>query len=998
MALTEKNKQSYSATEIAVLTNIINYCDRMIYEDKTLDVRNGLVDSRGYISTSQAPLYRLLRRSAYAKTVVIETELLGVQEFRLSSTEAVYPNRESGYCTPHTAVGRLITFVTPGYQGRSKLWGEYRVVEVRSFDRYSGPAFEPNVRNFSRMDVNGDRGDGFVANLLSYQASRRDAKSKDVRKNPQLKPISSEEIREEVVPAEVPSDAQQTTVQIAKFHVVDEAEDQDVELDIDHGDDPALDKAPVKVEEYFGLNERFFTHQTAEQNQIIARSPVGAMFVEGVAGSGKTSAALGRTKMLTTFNPESVVDEQAFRDVVGQEQEYWSGQFAGQFSQESCVGFVRTGELIQYLQETCRRIDLPHLPVKEYKELQTRLREQRRITSSTIPGRRWSGLARVRAAHKATTMAWLHSTDQLIARRIASSLIPLLPNSEEVAELFEVNVRDKVRRVTKVAVEHLTSELQSVAAELCRKPRPGGFALDRLASRLMQKLDDVRKRVMAPKVIWVRVNGITLFASDENALARKLIELNTKLYLRSGRRLVFVNDNGPADPSLNLLNNAGEPVTWSEDTRQLMAEGKVIVPEDSGNHVVALPSDVNHLFMRLLPEATERIYVQENGELRRLVREQGLGRIKLPVISSDREEDLGEDDSEILAETTAHDQVRKRTPDAEFARIVRRRLLQPLANLADLYLATLEAESPQFPDSEVAETLRAQLSEFKLTDDDIDLLLCVSHIAGRGLKQGGLSQLREIDTYQAVFVDEVQDFTEQQVFLMVEQANPKYQAVTVVGDIAQKLHHGSSIDLPACFPGRSVPHVRLTVNMRQANMPGLALFSTIFRSELQNDILPTADLVAEAKAQGAALTGPSFLLCDSNDAMEQLIIDTLANVARSQTVAVLFPTAAAAATAYERLGRRLQESMIEAEITTSVNLARRHIRHFAAVANAKGLEFDVVLLVGVDGYNLENATEVNHLYVGITRARQSLILLSGGTTVSPKLLKVRALYENLIAK
>lgn len=65
-----------------------------------------------------------------------------------------------------------------------------------------------------------------------------------------------------------------------------------------------------------------------------------------------------------------------------------------------------------------------------------------------------------------------------------------------------------------------------------------------------------------------------------------------------------------------------------------------------------------------------------------------------------------------------------------------------------------------------------------------------------------------------MFIDEVQDFTEQQVYLMAEQAKPDYKAVTAVGDIAQKLHHGSTIDIQKCFPGTSIDHVKLTENLR----------------------------------------------------------------------------------------------------------------------------------------------------------------------------------------
>ena len=65
------------------------------------------------------------------------------------------------------------------------------------------------------------------------------------------------------------------------------------------------------------------------------------------------------------------------------------------------------------------------------------------------------------------------------------------------------------------------------------------------------------------------------------------------------------------------------------------------------------------------------------------------------------------------------------------------------------------------------------------------------------------------------------------------------------------------------------------------------------------------------------------------------------------------------------------------------------------MANSKGLEFDVVLLAGVDHYDLGNASQINRLYVGITRARQSLVLLSGTKGLTPQLAEVRTLYQDL---
>ena len=988
------NTHEYSKAEIAILEGVIDYADRMIYEDQNLDPLGGFVDASGYVAHSYAPVYKQLRRSAYAKTVLVDTELKGRIEIRLSPTEATCPPVAS-YCTPHSPVGRLATICHPGFEGRSKLWGDYRVVEVRSFDRFGGPEFEPNVRNFLYMGILGDDGKAAVTDLRLFIGQKRPAKpaaSVEEAQSQVLEPGAPVALPESV---ELPA----VEVQIAEFTVVDESDDTDTELEIDGDEDYSPDEPPVKQDEYYGLNERFFTHQTVEQNQIISRSPVGVMFVEGIAGSGKTSAALGRTKMLTTFNAASVSDEKLFHDVVGQDQDYWSADFAGQFSQESCVGFVRTGELIQYLQETCRRIDLPNLPVHEYKELQTRLREHRRLTSSSVPGRRWAGFTEAREAHGATTMSWLHAADQAIGRQIAAQLIDALPSTSELAEPFEPDARAKVTRVAKIALEHLQHDLQEMAIELAQAPRSGAFALDRLAMRLLSKIEDVRKRVMGAKVIWTRVENQPLFANDENALARKLVERKVALYFASGQRLVFIDANGPTDPSLQLLTITGEPLAWSEETRALMALGKVIAREPSGANVYAVASDVNHLFMRLLPESTELIYAPVDGALRRLPRMLGWGRAKLPLLPTDDgkgDEELVDDETDATVEATAPGQPRYSTPDAMFRRVLRRKLLYPLASVTDQYLTALQESTTLFPEAALAKCLHEQLSKFKLADEDIDLLLCLGHLIGRGLKQGGLRQLQEPTFYQAVFVDEVQDFTEQQVFLMVEQSNPKYRAVTVVGDIAQKLHHGSRIDLKSCFPGQAVPHVMLTENLRQADAPGLALFSASFRAVLQGGEQPSAALAEKARQEGASLVQPRILVCETGDIMDANIVGALASARLHQTVAVLFPDATTAAKTYQRLEVELRERMVEAELSGKVNLARRHVRHFADVANSKGLEFDVVLLVGVDRYDLGNASHINRLYVDITRARQSLVLLSGTTAVAPRLADVHTLYQDLV--
>ncbi|NZD58551.1 ATP-binding domain-containing protein [Sphaerotilus montanus] len=995
--MSDARDRAYSQAELTILEGVIDYADRMIHEERHLDVRGGMADATGVsLPPSTAPLYNQLRRHAYAKTVVIDTARKGRIEIRLSTTEATYPNAASGYCTPHNPIGRLVVTLSPNDEGENKIWGEYTVAEVRSFDRYAGQKFEPNVRNFLQMSFEGDNGKGNVTDLRGFVQAKRSRTRKKIASDTPLAapppapadaPISPGAIFPPRAIVARPPVAPLPSVRITQLSIAEECDALDTGFDIDDAEWSAgeVDNQP---EDYFGLNERFLTHQTMEQNQVISRSPFGAMFVQGIAGSGKTSAALGRTKMLTTFNMNQVFDEASFRDVVGDDQAYWAKQYAGQFSQDSCVGFVRTGELIQYLEETCRRIELQHLPILEYKELQTRLRDHRRITHSDIAGRRWSGFAGVRGEHVSTRMVWLHAADQAIGRLIGRRLLDVLPSAEELTEPFEPDARDKVRRVTGIALDELRRELRDIASDLLLPPRGDRFTTDRLASRLTAKVDNVRKRVMGTKVIWTRIDGKILFASDEQALAQQLVELKTALYFRQAQRLVFLGADGLIDKSLELITTAGEPVAWSDNVRTQMSRYQVIVREPSGKCFHAVPSDANHLYLRLLPESSERVLVPVAGELHRLPLARGWGRQKLALRGA-------EDDQSADGISLENSAQKTMTPESIFMHVVQQRLLQPLANIADTYLAALQEFPDAFPDAELVSSVRLQLEKFRLADADIDTMLCLAHLVGRDFRSGNRRwpQLQEPVFFQAVFVDEVQDFTEQQVFLMVEQANPAYRAVTVAGDLAQKLHHGNSIDLTACFPGQSIPNIQLTENLRQSDRPGIALFSACFRAVMQGGSQPSEKLTSASRLQGDALVMPRFKTCTTDEEVDARILEELSQTQRYQTAAILFSTAAEASRVFKRLENNLKEQLIDAKLSEKVDLARRYIRHFADVANAKGLEFDVVVLVGVDGYDLARVSDINRLYVGVTRARQRLTILNHRKTLAAPWSRVLSLYQ-----
>ena len=88
--------------------------------------------------------------------------------------------------------------------------------------------------------------------------------------------------------------------------------------------------------------------------------------------------------------------------------------------------------------------------------------------------------------------------------------------------------------------------------------------------------------------------------------------------------------------------------------------------------------------------------------------------------------------------------------------------------------------------------------------------------------------------------------------------------------------------------------------------------------------------------------------------------------------------------------------MVDAELSTKIDLSRRHVRHFTTVANAKGLEFDVVIVPALERYRMGDTRDINHLYVALTRARRKLVLLSDQARAESRFDDVWRHYEDSV--
>lgn len=974
MALTKQSLAERAEEELKVLGGVIDYAERMVYQE------------------GNRHEYEPLRRHAYGKTVVIETENQGLLTFRLSATTATYPNAASGYATPHSPVGRLCAVLQPGDEEISPRWGDYRVREVRHFGRYQGPKFEPNVRNFQHMLVQEASAKERITDLRRFIAEGATATRANTEEQAPPTDWLAQEMSAGEAPAPTSENVAPAQVTVNTFEVVDDELPDSIELGFaDDEEEPTIEPvASTKDDDdYFGLSEVFYLNRTRAQDAVISRKPIGAMFVQGVAGSGKTSAALGRTKMLCDFNASNVFDEAEFRAIAGQSLDYWSGNFAGQFSQESSVGFVRTGELIQYLKETCRRLDLAHLPVLEYSELRSRLRDQRKLTSSNSSSKPWRGLVKGHQVHVATSMAWLRSADLAVAQYWAQALRNAVPSTEELISRVAPEDWPRAGRIARVALDLLHKNIEALAQELEHFSSKQRFALDGLAQKVQTCIEEVRKTALGRDVLWANLSGTTWIAQNEHDLASQLVAACVPLYLRNGARLVFLSDDGILDPTLTLMSTTGEIQPWSDDIRMRLEKGDLLVRDASGMTVRAKASGQRDLYVRLLPEAIERLFVLREGVLHRWAPKKGLGRAGLKLLPA-----AGEPQADEEAEVEADEQEALETVEKEVSRSLdklftsgcSKSLMRLLYFVADAYAQALATRPLLFPDTQVASDIARQLQDRKLRDEDVDLLLCLSHLVSRGFKgRGGV--LAEPNYYQSVFIDEVQDFTEQQVFLMAEQAQPAYRAVTLVGDLAQKLHNGNTIDIASCFPEQPIEQVQLLENMRQLGAPGLAWFSACFRALLQDrseNFAPSALLARQMQDQAGQLHGPVLEWVDDGTQLAETVIEHLQQVAHHQTAAVLLPDVESAAALYEACKDRLAALMVDAELSMKIDLSRRHIRHFTTVANAKGLEFDLVILPSLELYRMDNVRDINHLYVALTRARRKLIVISDqGRAESP---------------
>lgn len=957
--------------ELKTLAEMMDYAERMI--------REGNLE------------YRSLRREAYGKAVCVTQECGEETLYRLGMDSLTYPKKSSGYATPHSPVGRLCSVVGLGYEGFSKAWGEYYVSEVRRFRRHAFEELERQARNFQAMGIEREDGEGKVLDVRAFVEARTAAK-KPVPIKGKAKVTESDgtpDVKEPAVHSSRPAaESLSETAPLEESVELTQAVDASVapvkgeqqetppaplfleilEDDDDEGETPVIAQFDLESEgegeelsEYIGLDEDFFLNRTISQDKIISRAPVGPMWVEGVAGSGKTSAALGRTKMLCDFNSNDVSDREVFRSILGDDFDYWEGRFAGRFSQEGSVGFVRTAELIQYLKETCSRLGMSDLPVHEYHELRSRLRNQRKLESSGSSGKSFKHSAA--EAHPLTTsLSWLIATTRAVARVISHELqqSALQLNSAE-QEKFSAHQRGLYGEAVRVLiqkVEQLCHQLES--------PFGSQGVLHGLVKQLLAQVRSVAERTLGVNVLSVNLDGHLAYGSGLPELANALSEVPIDFFLNQHSVLVLYheayNSGGAGTISTIEVRSCASSAQYEfldSDGVSLGLGEAVQVAKEGQTVSVRIPSLDSSFPASFMPASELFIRLSHSAPL--LFRSgSGLKRLKISTgVGSQAAEGID-------------------SPSKVFAREAKNQLVRPLKNFARLYELALDAETAVFPDAAVAGQVLERIRENVLSDVDIDLLLCLAHDLTVGVQVKSLpSSLHAPVYYQSVFVDEVQDFTEQQIYLMTSLADPEFSAITVVGDRSQQLLRNEPMHIGDCFPlGLRPEFIRLEENLRQKSRPELAAFSTmlrrLFEQGVEMDVQALNDcLLDDQDGEEGAYSLKGF---SGRDFEFEYLSEVIASIPEGQTVAVVLPDQDTARALHSYCEQRLEGSFRKMSISEHIDLAKKYLVHFTSVLNVKGLEFDVVLLPMIERYDLAQSIFRNRLYVGCTRARKRLVM------------------------
>lgn len=322
-----------------------------------------------------------------------------------------------------------------------------------------------------------------------------------------------------------------------------------------------------------------------------------------------------------------------------------------------------------------------------------------------------------------------------------------------------------------------------------------------------------------------------------------------------------------------------------------------------------------------------------------------------------------------------------------------------LLNPSDLYIAahrieliksTLELEFKEQTGEALnaLERVTSRLQARLITDDDVVTALCLNALTCDRFER----EIRDIPylvTFSdrvGIFIDEYQDFNEQQVFLMGFRAKRKYRQITISGDGSQRLHADGVISVTDLFPYISEPvrHVSLDKNFRQSKP--LAALSASVRAFTDGGKQP------EQEACGA-----SVYTYAARTQFAEFAVAKIAELPDAANVVVISPNLETLRNWYNELRPSLESAFRNPIISDRARLTERLKTHFTTPLEAKGLEFDVALIPDLSEFDETDPIELNGLYVAVSRPRHAILLGCKSSKMGHKVVRQLCERGDLVA-
>lgn len=283
----------------------------------------------------------------------------------------------------------------------------------------------------------------------------------------------------------------------------------------------------------------------------------------------------------------------------------------------------------------------------------------------------------------------------------------------------------------------------------------------------------------------------------------------------------------------------------------------------------------------------------------------------------------------------------------------------------------------------LAQQAAQRLEKRLITDDDIVAALCLNAVTCEGFERdiADIPYIRSFADKIAVFIDEYQDFSEQQMLLMSSRAKIKYRQVTVAGDASQRLHRVGISNVSDVFPRMiDIREITLTENFRQTKV--LARFSRRIRSFTEERTLVD---------DGGSCRIPLHIF-DNRQEFADVAASMIADLPETATVAVITSTRADAQMWFDVTAGALQSAFRHPIVSDRARLTERFRTHFTTPLDVKGLEFDAAIIPDISAYDGDDRIAVNGLYVAVSRPRHGLLV--GCSTVGLQSRVVKDLVES----